>query len=74
VVKVPNWACINRSVRGERWCGFRWPYHVNYFTPDTLREMAARAGLVVSRMSRIDVSPLSDNMYAVLMKPKVGSN
>lgn len=68
VVKVPNFASFNRTVRGTRWCGFRWPDHVNYFTPSTLREMAARAGLTIARMTFLDRHPFSDNMYAVLVK------
>lgn len=63
VVKVPNFDCWNRRLRGARWCGFRWPDHVNYFTPATLRATVAAAGL---RVLRLDVNPLSDNMYAVL--------
>lgn len=68
VLKVPNFACFNRFARGARWCGFRWPDHVNYFTPHTLREMTSRAGLTVKRMSLLDRHPFSDNMYAVLVK------
>ena len=68
-VKVPNYACFNRTVRGDRWCGFRWPDHVNYFTPRTLREMVESAGLRIARMNFFDRHPFSDNMYAVLEKP-----
>lgn len=66
VVKVPNYACWNRRLRGARWCGFRWPDHVNYFTPATLRVMATRARLQVVRMAFRDRHPLSDSLYAVL--------
>jgi SAM-dependent methyltransferase len=66
VVKVPNFACWNRRLRGARWCGFRWPDHVNYFTPATLRSMAERAGFAVLRMRMRDRHPLSDSLYAVL--------
>ena len=69
VVKVPNFASLNRKVRGAQWCGFRWPDHVNHFTPDTLRAMARQAGLEVKRMTFLDRHPFSDNMYAVLKKP-----
>lgn len=69
-IKVPNFACLNRQVRGERWCGFRWPDHVNYFTPDTLRETARLAGLDVARMTFMDVNPLNDNMYALLRRAR----
>jgi len=30
------YACLARQLRGRRWCGYRWPDHVNYFTPETL--------------------------------------
>jgi len=66
VVKVPNYACIGRWLRGSRWCGYRWPDHVNYFTPATLAAMARAAGLEVVRMNVFDASPLSDSLYAVL--------
>jgi 2-polyprenyl-3-methyl-5-hydroxy-6-metoxy-1,4-benzoquinol methylase len=66
IVKVPNFACFNRMIRGPKWSGFRWPDHVNYFTPKTLRAMAARAGLEVVRMNALDITPFSDNMYALL--------
>jgi 2-polyprenyl-3-methyl-5-hydroxy-6-metoxy-1,4-benzoquinol methylase len=65
LIKVPNFACVNRRIRGARWCGFRWPDHVNYFTPATLRRTAELAGLEVARMTPMDVNPLNDNMYAV---------
>mgnify|MGYP000501129504 CR=1 FL=1 len=66
IVKVPNFSCINRKIRGAKWCGFRWPDHVNYFTPTTLADMSKRAGLDVVRMSLLDAHPFSDNMYALL--------
>ena len=66
VVKVPNHACVSRHIRGSRWCGYRWPDHVNYFTPRTLASMAAAADLRVTRMNAFDRSPLSDSLYAVL--------
>jgi SAM-dependent methyltransferase len=65
VVKVPNYACLARRLRGRRWCGYRWPDHVNYFTPATLVATAERAGLRLIRMSLADRSPLSDSPYAV---------
>lgn len=68
VVKVPNYASFNRLVRGRRWCGFRWPEHVNYFTPATLTAMATAAGLGVTRMRVQDRHPFSDSLYAVLRR------
>ena len=68
LIKVPNYASWNRSLRGARWCGYRWPDHVNYFTPDTLSAAAQAAGLRVERMNLLDRFPLSDSLYAVLRK------
>jgi 2-polyprenyl-3-methyl-5-hydroxy-6-metoxy-1,4-benzoquinol methylase len=73
IVKVPNFDCYHRKLRGQRWPGFRWPDHVNYFTPSTLSSMATSAGLAVARMSFLDASPLSDSLYAVLVKPSGGT-
>lgn len=69
VLKVPNFSCWNRHLRGRKWCGFRFPDHVNYFTPRTLRRLANEAGFRLARQRLRDRSPLSDNMYAVLVKP-----
>ena len=63
IVKVPNFASLNRRIRGKRWCGFRFPDHVNYFTPQTMRRLANEAGYTVDHSS----TPLfGDNMYVVL--------
>ena len=69
VLKVPNFASLNRRLRGAQWCGFRWPDHVNHFTPRTLKAMMRQAGLEVQRMTFLDRHPFSDNMYAVVKKP-----
>ena len=68
LIKVPNYASWNRVIRGPRWCGYRWPDHVNYFTPHTLAAMARAAGLEIARMNALDRFPLSDSLYAVLRK------
>lgn len=67
VVKVPNYGSLNRRVMGRRWCGFRYPDHLNYFTPATLRAMATKTGFethfgITGRL------PTSDNMWALLTK------
>ena len=68
VVKVPNYGSLNRRIMGRRWCGFRYPDHLNYFTPRTLREMAGRAGFTAS-FGRTGRLPTSDNMWVVLARP-----
>ncbi len=66
VLKVPNYDCWNRSIRGGKWCGFRYPDHVNYFTPATLARLADEAGYELLPPAFGDRLPLSDNMYAAL--------
>ena len=66
IIKVPNFACWNRKVRGRRWCGFRFPDHVNYFTPDTLRRLCGLSGLVIVRFGWLDRLPTNDNMWMVV--------
>lgn len=66
ILKVPNFDCWNRVVRKERWCGFRYPDHVNYFTPTTLQRLAKEAGLEMLPQPLSNRSPISDNMYATL--------
>ena len=65
IIKVPNHACVNRSIRGLRWCGYRLPDHVNYFTPVTLTRLLKDAGLEVIRFNLFDRFPTSDNMWLV---------
>ena len=70
IIKVPNYGCVNRVVRGNRWCGFRFPDHVNYFTPSILRRLVQETGYRVVRFGALDRFPLSDNMWMVIEKPK----
>lgn len=65
IVKVPNYASLNRYVTGRKWCGFRYPDHLNYFTPASLARMAEECGYR-ARFGPTDRLPTSDNMYAVL--------
>lgn len=67
IIKVPNYACWNRAVMGARWCGFRFPDHLNYFTPQSLSAMAEQCGYSV-RFGWTYKLPTSDNMYALLSK------
>jgi SAM-dependent methyltransferase len=69
IIKVPNYAALNRRVRGSRWCGFRYPDHVNYFTPATLKLLVRRAGLRVARMDLFDRLPTNDNMWLIASHP-----
>lgn len=66
-IRVPNFGSVNRAVNGGKWCGFRHPDHVNYFTVATLRRMAAECGLKVRLLNPIRL-PLDDNINAVLTR------
>jgi len=68
IIKVPNYACVNRMVRGAKWCGFRHPDHVNYFTPQSLARLAQDCGFGIARCTLGDRWPLSDNLWMVLAK------
>lgn len=69
IIKVPNYASWNRHVRKEKWCGFRLPDHVNYFTPQSLTTLVTRSGLEVVQFSLADRLPTSDNMWMVAGRP-----
>lgn len=66
LVKVPDFGCIGRRVMGVKWCGFRFPDHLNYFTEGTLRLLAVANGF---RFKRQNLIPrLNDNLYAMLTR------
>lgn len=69
VIQVPNYGCLNRRVRGARWCGFRFPDHVNYFEPDSLRGMVTAAGFRIAQFRLRDHLPTSDRMWMVAQRP-----
>lgn len=67
-VKVPNFGSLNRRLMQSRWCGFRFPDHVNYFDKASLRRLAEDAGFQVE-MPLLQSLPTDDNMLAILTKP-----
>lgn len=69
IIKVPNYGCINRMVIGKKWCGFRYPDHVNYFTPKTLAKIVTDTGFQIVRFNIWDRLPTSDNMWLIARKP-----
>lgn len=66
-VRVPNFASLNRRVIGKKWCGFRYPDHVNYFTPDSLRRVAKQVGFDVQITNALTL-PIDDNINALLRR------
>jgi SAM-dependent methyltransferase len=65
ILKVPNYASWNRHLRGAKWCGFRFPDHVNYFTPAHLKRLLADTGFRTVRFQVADHLPTSDTMWLV---------
>ncbi len=65
IIKVPNFGSWNRRLRQEKWCGFRYPDHVNYFTPRTLTRIIETSGLKLWKMSFYDRLPTNDNVWAI---------
>src|SRR5438270_567967 len=65
VVKTPSFASLNRRLMGMRWSGFRFPDHVNYFTPRTLSELARRTGFR-TQYGFGDRNPTSDSLWGLL--------
>ena len=68
IIKVPNYSSWNRRVLRNHWCGFRYPDHVNYFTPQTLNRLVIDCGYRIGRFNFWDRFPLSDNMWMLLLK------
>ncbi|MEI9902360.1 MAG: class I SAM-dependent methyltransferase [Hyphomicrobium sp.] len=68
-VRVPDYGSINRRFMGARWCGFRFPDHVNYFTGRSLRSLAESVGFEYSRTNWHSI--FDDNIIALLKRPQV---
>ena len=65
ILKVPNFASWNRHLRRGGWCGFRFPDHVNYFTPALLERLLHETGYRILRFRWTDRLPTSDTMWLV---------
>ncbi|MCG3128488.1 MAG: Ubiquinone biosynthesis O-methyltransferase [Phycisphaerae bacterium] len=66
VHKTPNYDCLLRRVLGARWSGYRWPEHVQYFSPATLGRLIVNVGFEVIS---VKANPLSDNFWIAARKP-----
>ncbi len=68
VIKTPNYASWNRTIRGMHWCGYHIPAHCNYFTPRTLGEMFRKAGFEPLARPLADCLPTSDSLWMAARK------
>lgn len=69
MIQVPNYGCINRRITGRRWCGYRYPDHVNYFTPESLSRLVCQAGFDIERFGFFDRFWFSDVMWMIARIP-----
>lgn len=60
--KTPNYATWLRKLLGKRWSGYRWPEHVQYFTPATLGRLLNAAGF---EQVAVQAWSLSDNFWSI---------
>lgn len=67
LLRSPNYNSANRFIRGANWCGFRFPDHVNYFTPRSLAALAKSIGYGFSWQNW--PSLFDDNLIVELRKP-----
>ena len=67
-MKLPNFSSWLRVARGAAWSGYRFPDHVNYFTPASLARLLMETGFKVVRFGIPDRLPTSDSMWCVARK------
>jgi SAM-dependent methyltransferase len=67
LLRSPNYNSANRYIMGAEWCGFRFPDHVNYFTPRSLKALAQSIGYEFRWMNWMSL--FDDNLIVELKKP-----
>ncbi|WP_083567616.1 class I SAM-dependent methyltransferase [Hyphomicrobium sp. CS1GBMeth3] len=72
VLRSPNYNSINRHIMGSEWCGFRFPDHVNYFTPRSLGALARSIGYEFRWKNWMSL--FDDNLIVELRKPQQARN
>lgn len=71
ILRSPNYNSANRYIMGADWCGFRFPDHVNYFTPRSLKELAQSIGYDFRWKNWMSL--FDDNLIVELKKPGTAS-
>jgi len=64
--KTPNYNSWLRGVRGDHWSGYRFPEHLQYFTPESSRRLFETAGY---EFVSAHANPMGDNFWVVVRKP-----
>ena len=59
-VDTPNFNSINRYIFKEKWSVF-FPWHLYYFTPNTLNNVCQNNKLIVKKITTEDWGPISTN-------------
>ncbi len=62
ILGVPNIDSAMRWWFRERWGGWRYPYHLYHFTPETIRALVMRAGFSEVRVRCASVGTVLDNL------------
>lgn len=68
LLRSPNYNAVNRFIMGANWCGFRFPDHVNYFTPRSLGALARSIGYEFRWKNWMSL--FDDNLIVELRKPE----
>ena len=62
ILGVPNIDSAMRWWFRERWAGWRYPYHLYHFTPETIRALVARAGFSQVRVRCASVGTVLESL------------
>ncbi|MCC7251592.1 class I SAM-dependent methyltransferase [Hyphomicrobium sp.] len=68
LLRSPNYNSANRYIMGSTWCGFRFPDHVNYFTPRSLCTLAESIGYEFRWKNWMSL--FDDNLIVELRRPE----
>jgi 2-polyprenyl-3-methyl-5-hydroxy-6-metoxy-1,4-benzoquinol methylase len=64
VVALPNCNSLDARFYKELWAGFDVPRHLWHFTPSTLKTLAEKHGLKITKMKRLMLDPFYNSMLS----------
>jgi len=70
ILETPNFGSIYRRITKRNWVGFN-PFHIYYFTPRTLSEMAENCGFRISRLETSNEKFLKKKYFQSYIKSYV---